>query len=115
MLIGTKKEEIDCPRGSVRGSHLKKLIEIIRSCGVSFDVWEKRDADRKSSGQHDWTSLFSSDKKCLLANLPQKMAVTLHPESVDGVIAIWKSFKELYIVITKWSPDKKPTEFIQNG
>ena len=33
-----KEEEIDLPRGSVRGFHLKRLIETIRSCGVSFDV-----------------------------------------------------------------------------
>ena len=48
-----KEEEIDCPKGSVCGFHLQKLIEMVRSCGVSFDVWEKRDADGKSSGQHD--------------------------------------------------------------
>ena len=42
--------------------------------------------------------------------LPQKMAETLHPETVDGVISIWKGFEELYTVITNWSPDKNPTE-----
>ena len=105
-----KEEEIDCPRGSVRGFHLQKLIEMVRSCGVSFDVWEKRDADGKSSGQHDWTSLMGSDKKRLLAELPQKMAAILHPETVDGIIAIWKGFDELYKVITNWSPEENPTE-----
>ena len=39
--IDWDKEEIDCLRGSVRGFHLKKLIETVRSCGVSFDVWEE--------------------------------------------------------------------------
>ena len=62
-------------------------------------MWEKRDANGKSSGQHDWTSLLGSDKR-LLAELPQKMAELLHPETADGVISIWKGFEELYAVIT---------------
>ncbi|CAB4022409.1 Hypothetical predicted protein [Paramuricea clavata] len=68
-IDGDKEEDIDYPRGSVCGFHLQKLIETVRSCGVSFDVWEKRDADGKSSGQHDRTSLMGSDKKHLLAEL----------------------------------------------
>jgi hypothetical protein len=66
-----KEEQIDCERGAVRGFHLKKLIETVKSCGVSFDVWEKRDADRKASGQYDWTSLLGADKKRLLAVTPE--------------------------------------------
>ena len=43
--------------------HLDKLVEAIRSCGVSFAVWEKRDANGKESNIHDFTSLMGTDKK----------------------------------------------------
>ena len=35
------------------GEHVKRLVDIIRSCGVSFSVWEKRNADGKGSGTWD--------------------------------------------------------------
>ena len=53
------------------------LSETVRSCGVSFDVWEKRDADGKSSSQHDWTILLGSHKKHFLAVCTQKLLMQL--------------------------------------
>lgn len=53
--------------------HLTKLVQSIRSCGVSFDVWEHCNADGKASGKHDWTSLLDAEKKILLDALPDKM------------------------------------------
>ena len=64
-----KLDKLDCLRGAQRGIHLNKLVETIRFCGISFNIWGKRDADGKSSGEHDWTSLSYSDKKHLLAEL----------------------------------------------
>ena len=62
-----KLDELNGRRGAQRGIHLNKLIETIRSCGIVYNIWEKRDSDGKSS---DWTSLLCSDKKHLLAELP---------------------------------------------
>jgi hypothetical protein len=106
-----KEDELDRCRGAERGIHLKKLINTIRSCGISFDVWEKRDADGKSSGRHDWTSLLGSDKKRLLAELPPKLVDVLHQDTVQGVINIWQGFESVYKVITNWAPERNPTEF----
>lgn len=53
--------------------HLTKLVQSIRSCAVSFVMWEQCNADGKASGKHDWTSLLGAEKKILLDALPGKM------------------------------------------
>ena len=106
-----KLDELEVLEGAQRGIHLKKLIETIRSCGVSFNVWEKRNAVEKSSGEHDWTSLPGSDKKHLLAELPSKMRLALYPVTVECIIEIWKGVETIYTDITNWAPKRNPTEF----
>ena len=72
----------------MKGKHLKKLIETIRSCGVSFEVWQKKNADGKESGTYDYTSLLGADKKRLLAELPHKLNEVLHPLTKGTVINV---------------------------
>lgn len=43
--------------------HLNELQKTVRSCGISFEIWDKTNADGKGSGQYDFTSLLGSDKK----------------------------------------------------
>ena len=109
FLHWDKLDELDCLRGAQRGINRNKLIETIRSSGVSFDVWEKRDADGNSSNQHDWTSVLGSDKKHLLAEPPLKMRAALHPVTVEWIIDIWKGFESIYMDITNWAPGRNPT------
>ena len=58
-----KDDDLDHKNGAATGLYLKSLIRVIKSCGVSFDVWEQRNADGKGSRKHDWTSLLGKDKK----------------------------------------------------
>ena len=58
-----KDEDLNWKKGEPQGLHFKKVIQVIRSCGVSFDVWEQRNADRKATGRYDWTNLLGTDKK----------------------------------------------------
>ncbi len=37
-------------------SHTDALLHAIRSCGVSFSIWEKTNADGSGSGTYDFTS-----------------------------------------------------------
>ena len=46
-----------------KSQHVKKLVEAINNCGVSFSIWEKRNADGKGSGTWDWTSLMGDGPK----------------------------------------------------
>ena len=66
--------------------HLDNLIQAIFSCGVSFTVWEKLNADGKGSGLYDFTSLMGADKKILLEKLPTKLE--------GKVFKIWKVFEQ---------------------
>lgn len=70
--------------------HLQSLVKCISSCGVSFSVWEKMDADGKGSGLYDFTSLLGSDKKLLLKALPDKLPGVIRPQSSETVVKIWK-------------------------
>ena len=58
-----KDDDLDNKKEAATGLHLKSLIQVIRSCVVSFDLWEQRNADGKASGKHDWTSLLGKDKR----------------------------------------------------
>ena len=70
--------------------HLENLVKAICSCGVSFSVWEKQNADGKGSGLHDFTSLMGPAKKILLEKLPPKLHGILSSEASDTIIKIWK-------------------------
>ena len=70
--------------------HLDNLIEAINSCGVSFFVWEKRNADGKGSGTWDWTSLMGDDRKILLRELPEKMEPLIQQDTAKTVVELWK-------------------------
>ena len=73
--------------GASSASHLERLVSTIRDCRISFSVWEK-DADRKPTGVHDWTSLTGADKK-LLSTLPEKLPGILPSDISPTVVHIW--------------------------
>lgn len=45
--------DIDQKWGEPQGLYLKTITQVLRSCGVSFDMWEQHNADGKAGGQHD--------------------------------------------------------------
>jgi len=87
------------------------IILYFRSCGVSFSVWEKKNADGKPSGSYDWTSLMGTEKKILLQKLPDKLAQCLKPSTCDVIIKLWKDFFALYKFLNEWRPDISPGDF----
>lgn len=58
-----KKDNWDKKRVAQKNFHLNELQKTVRSCGISFEIWDKTNADGKGSGQYDFTSLLGSDKK----------------------------------------------------
>ena len=75
------------------GQHLQKAVKEINACGISFHVWEKKNADGKGSGTCDWTSLMGNEKKLLLKMLPDRFPSFLRKETVKTVETIWKVSK----------------------
>jgi len=99
-----RKENWNKRKADQKDSHLKTLQSTIRSCGISFEIWEKTNADGKGSGQYDFTSLLGSDKKKLLTDLPQKLNTCTHKDTCQTVMQIWTDFKELNNIITNSNP-----------
>ena len=56
-----KKENLNQRKADQKVSHIKTLQSTFRSCGISFDIWEKTNADGKGLGQYDLTILLGSD------------------------------------------------------
>ncbi|CAB4013607.1 Hypothetical predicted protein, partial [Paramuricea clavata] len=70
--------------------NLDALIKCIRSCGISFNVWEKAEEDCRG-GLYDFTSLMGSDKRLLLKTLPSKLA-TILPDNTSGtIVRLWQA------------------------
>ena len=77
----------------LEGPHLQKLVTAIRECGVTFHVWEVKNADKSASGKYDFTSLMGPDKKKLISHLPSKLEGCWE---LNDVIQLWKGFREIY-------------------
>ena len=99
-----KKENFNRRKADQKDSHIKKIQSTIRSCGISFDIWEKTNADGKGSGQYDFTSLLGTDKKKLLSELPQKLDACTHRDTCQTLMQIWRDFQELYNIVTNKNP-----------
>ena len=70
--------------------HLDTLIRTIRSFGVSFNVWEKTEADgRIGGGLHDFTSLMGPDKRLLLKELPSKLPEIIPGDPPTTISRLW--------------------------
>ena len=111
---GTKKNDLNKKRGEKKGVYRERLQAAVRSCGVSFDIWEKTNADGKGSGTYDFTSLLGNDKKQLLRELPGKILSVVQTSTSNTVKKIWKDFRELYTFIgSGQNSDKQITDFFE--
>ena len=109
VLEWDKREDLRKKRNEERGIHLNQLIETVRSCGVSFNIWQKNN-DGKSSGKYECTSLLGNDKKILLRLLPDKLRMAIQEETSDIVKKIWLDFHEIYQTISKDNPTEHDIE-----
>ena len=85
-----KKDNINKAPSKRCNKHLEDLVETVRNCGVSFQVWEKANGDESGSGVHDFTSLTGSAKKLLLKRLPDNLKRIIKPGTDDDIIKLWK-------------------------
>ncbi|CAB4001860.1 Hypothetical predicted protein, partial [Paramuricea clavata] len=115
-------DDIDVPVEIFLGGDYKFLLlflgmkgatsdERCHSCGVSFKVWEKNNANGGASGTYDFTSLMGTDKKLLLKNLPEKLDGVVKTDSSETVINPWKNSSELYTMLDKQEPSD---DFVAN-
>jgi hypothetical protein len=79
-------------------AHVDALKQAIASCGISFNIWEKKNADGKASGLFEFTSLMGSDKKILMKELPPKLKDILKPKSCNTIVQIWEVGNNILII-----------------
>ncbi|XP_029210449.2 uncharacterized protein LOC114974355 [Acropora millepora] len=92
-------------KGMQKRFHLKKLVTTINSCGVTFSICEKRNADSKGCGTYDWTSLMRNEKTKLLSTLPDKLKDVIQNETVKDIQKLWKDFEcQHHGFIRSWNP-----------
>ena len=72
-------------------NHLRQLEQAIRSCGVSFQIWQKREPTGKPiPGSYDWTALTGKHKLQVLKMLPEKMSLLLPDTIFPRIAALWR-------------------------
>ena len=49
-------------RREQKNKHINDLQKTMRSCEISFEIWEKKNADGKGSDKFDFTSLLGLTK-----------------------------------------------------
>eukprot|EP00731_Ephydatia_muelleri_P035979 Em0187g2a len=69
---------------------MKKVQASIQSCGVSFQIWKKKDKPEEL----DWTSLGGAQKRKVLSLLPAQFSSILPRETCQPVAQLWKDFEE---------------------
>ena len=93
MELDDKKDFLN-KKGEPKGVNLRKITQLINSCGVTFSVWEKWNEDGKGIRKLDWTSLMGAEKKKLLNTLPDKLQSNteeiIHQDTAVTVIKLWK-------------------------
>ena len=85
-----KKENLNKAPKDRSSKHLSDLLDCIHKCGMTFNVWEKENADGKGSGMHEFTNLMGSEKKKLMGDLPDKLHRVIKPTTSDSVVKMWK-------------------------
>ena len=71
-------------------THIRELEAAIQSCGVSFQIRLKREANGKPiQGSYDWTALTRKHKLMVLKKLPPKMSTLLPSHLCPVVVELW--------------------------
>lgn len=99
-------------RGQPKGVFIAKLITSINDLGISFSIWNKKNADGSESQIKDFTSLLGSQKKKLLKGFPSKLHDFLYPETCSTVKKIWTDFALLYDKISDFNLTKNEADVI---
>lgn len=110
-LIDDAKDKDDIAKlKKETGDYLETLVEKIRSCGVTFNIWQPR----YGKGEIDWSSMTGEDVKKVLNCLPDKLVFVVHNETLDETMQIWREFRDLYRYLCSTECETKSVEYTFN-
>ena len=114
VLERDSKRNFNLAKNDTKNIYRDTLLKAINETGAVFTMWEKMNADGRSSGSFDWTSLIGADKKKVMEGLPNKLEAQdiLFPETKETVVKIWRDFTELYKEINQTDLNKDTFETI---
>ena len=72
------------PTSQRKQAHLDKFLEIVRSLGVSLNVWKSADTKKI-----EWTSLLGGEKRIRLKKLPEFFSEIFPPERAAIIQKLW--------------------------
>lgn len=81
-------------------NHLEMLEQVIRSCGVSFQIWHNKESTGKPiPGSFDWSPLSGKHKLLVLKKLPAKMDAILPESLAPSVAKLWNVSVNCYACV----------------
>ena len=91
ILFADSRDHRSKAHRGVVTSHIKELEAAIQSCGVSFQIQQKREANGKPiPGSYEWTALTRKHKRLVLKRLPEKISTLLPSQLCQAVTQLWK-------------------------
>ena len=93
---------------------IRDFVELVRSCGVTYNVWEKTDS--KKNIKHESTSLTGGAKLKVLELLPDKLRKSdlLYEESKEQICCLWEDFLSLFTKVAHCSSEDAQEVFNQS-
>ena len=89
ILYADSRDHTSRERGGT-SSHVQQLQQAIQSCGVSFQIWHKKEPSGKPiPGSYDWTALSGKHKLLVLQKLPEKMSTFLPEATCTKFANLW--------------------------
>ena len=85
--------ELDAQKGSKKGVSLQKLVNAVNQCGVTFSVWNRKNADGSLTLKN--SQAFLDVKRKIIQSLPHKLRGILCDETSEAVTELWKKLAEL--------------------
>lgn len=83
-ILHDKRQQRNCKL--LEGAMIKQLLECIKSCGVSFKIWDVKGANK----DFEFTSLMGNCKKKLLDKLPSKLDACQPASLAKDVTELWE-------------------------
>lgn len=110
-LIDDAKDKDDIAKlKEETGDYLETLVEKVRSCGVTFSIWQPR----YGKGEIDWSLMTGEDVKKVLNSLLDKLVFVVHNETLDETMQIWREFRDLYRYLCSSECETKSVEYTFN-
>ena len=91
-----QKDKLEGHKKVLEAPNLLNVIKAANACGVSFNVWEEKNADGAASGHYTFTSLMGTDKVKLLSGITAHLDGCLMTDTQAAVLTTWTEFFEIY-------------------